>query len=50
MAGGERRDSMFERVLVSFARQGIMRLLGARMTEVGEGRCVVEVPYSDGLA
>jgi uncharacterized protein (TIGR00369 family) len=40
---------MFERVRESFARQGIMGLLGARMTEVGEGRCVVEVPYSDGL-
>src|ERR671910_3305158 len=50
MAGGERGDGMFERVRESFARQGIMDLLGARMTEVGEGTCVVEVPYSDGLA
>jgi acyl-coenzyme A thioesterase PaaI-like protein len=49
MAGGERGNGMFERVRESFARQGIMGLLGARMTEVGEGRCVVEVPYSDGL-
>jgi uncharacterized protein (TIGR00369 family) len=30
--------------------RGSMDLLGARMTEVGEGTCVVEVPYSDGLA
>ncbi len=50
MAGGERVDGMFERVRESFARQGTMGLLGARMTEVGEGTCVVEVPYSDGLA
>src|SRR5918993_5806135 len=50
MAGGERGDGMFERGRESFARQGIMDLLGARMTEVGEGMCVVEVPYSDGLA
>jgi uncharacterized protein (TIGR00369 family) len=50
MAGGERGDGMFERVRESFARQGIMGLLGARISEVGEGRCVVEVPYSDGLA
>ena len=50
MAGGERGEGMFERVRESFARQGIMGLLGAHMTEVGEGRCVVEVPYTDGLA
>jgi len=49
MAGGERGNGMFERVRESFARQGIMGLLGAQMTEVGEGRCVVEVSYSDGL-
>jgi acyl-coenzyme A thioesterase PaaI-like protein len=50
MAGGERGEGMFERVRESFARQGIMGLLGVHMTEVGEGRCVVEVPYTDGLA
>lgn len=37
------------RVRDSFAKQGMMRLLGAKMTEVGEGRCVIEVPYSDGI-
>jgi hypothetical protein len=36
-------DGMFERVREGFARQGIMELLGAQM---GEGRCLVEVPYA----
>jgi len=31
-----------ERVRASFARQGLMRLLGAEVVEVGEGTCVVE--------
>ncbi len=39
----------FERVRESFAKQGIMKLLGAEVLEVGEGRCVIEVPYSDEL-
>lgn len=26
-----------------------MRLLGARVVEVGEGFCVIEVPFSDGV-
>jgi uncharacterized protein (TIGR00369 family) len=33
------------RVRDSFARQGAMRLLGARLTEVRPGYCVIELPY-----
>jgi uncharacterized protein (TIGR00369 family) len=39
----------FERVRESFAKQGLMGLLGAEVSEVGEGWCVIEVPYSDKL-
>ena len=41
--------STFERVRESFAKQGLMRLLEAEVSEVGEGWCVIEVPYSDKL-
>ncbi|MBV9455498.1 MAG: PaaI family thioesterase [Rubrobacter sp.] len=43
------QDSLFERVRNSFTKQGIMGLLGAKVTEVGEGRCQIEVRYSDEL-
>ena len=33
-----------DEVRASFARQGLMRTLGAEMLEVGEGRCVVAAP------
>jgi acyl-coenzyme A thioesterase PaaI-like protein len=36
-------------VRASFARQGLMRLLGAEVVEVGEGTCVIEVPFADGI-
>lgn len=35
------------RVRASFERQGLMRLLGARAVEAGEGRCTIEVPFSE---
>jgi uncharacterized protein (TIGR00369 family) len=38
-----------ERVRTSFERQGLMRLLGAELVEVGEGWCVIEVPFNDDL-
>src|SRR5215218_5616508 len=38
-----------ERVRASFARQGLMRLLGAEAVEVGEGYCVIEVPFAEGI-
>jgi uncharacterized protein (TIGR00369 family) len=37
------------RVRDSFARQAAMRLIGARLTEVNPGRCVVELPVRDEL-
>jgi len=37
------------RVRDSFARQGAMRLLGARLTEVRPGYCVIELPYRPDL-
>jgi uncharacterized protein (TIGR00369 family) len=33
----------------SFGRQGLMRLLGARVAEAGEGYCTIEVPFSEGV-
>ena len=39
----------FERVRESFAKQGLMDVLGAEVSEVGEGWCVIEVPYSEKL-
>jgi uncharacterized protein (TIGR00369 family) len=39
-------DPAFEpRVRASFERQGIMRLIGARMTRVAPGRVEIELPY-----
>jgi acyl-coenzyme A thioesterase PaaI-like protein len=43
------RHEVAERVRASFARQGLMRLLGAEAVEVGEGTCVVEVPFAEGI-
>lgn len=37
------------RVRDSFARQGAMRLLGARLTEVRPGYCAIELPYREDL-
>jgi acyl-coenzyme A thioesterase PaaI-like protein len=39
----------FERVRKSFAKQGRMVLLWAEVSEVGEGRCVIDVPYGEKL-
>jgi uncharacterized protein (TIGR00369 family) len=33
----------------SFSRQGLMRTLGARITELDAGRVVVEIPFSEGV-
>jgi uncharacterized protein (TIGR00369 family) len=38
-----------ERVRSSFERQGLMRLLGARVVEAGEGFCTIEVQFGDGV-
>lgn len=46
----EARDPDFEdKVRESFAQQGLMRTLGARMTDVAPGRCTIELPFADGL-
>lgn len=37
------------RVLASFERQGIMRLIGARMTRVEPGYVEIELPYREDL-
>ena len=39
----------FERVRESFAKQGLMGLLGAQVSEVGKAWCVIEVPYGEKL-
>lgn len=38
-------DNVRERVHTSFARQGLMKLLGAQVVEVGRGVCVIELPF-----
>jgi uncharacterized protein (TIGR00369 family) len=43
------QTSAFERVRESFAKQGLMDVLGAAVSEVGEGWCVIEIPYSEKL-
>lgn len=48
--GFEVRDPHYEsRVRDSFALQGLMRTLGARMTRVEPGFCTTELPFGDGL-
>lgn len=43
-------DPDFEaRVRASFARQGAMRLIGARMGRLEAGYCEIELPYRDDL-
>ena len=45
--GVEGVSGPLERVRASFERQGLMRLLGARVVEAGEGTCTIEVPFSE---
>ena len=37
-------------VRANFARQGLMRSLGATLMEVEAGRCVIELPFSEAVA
>lgn len=39
-------ELLFERVAQSFARQGLMTHLGARLVRVEPGLCEVALPYS----
>ena len=41
--GGQTLGPIQPRVAESFARQGLMRHLGARLVEANSGRCVIEV-------
>jgi uncharacterized protein (TIGR00369 family) len=42
--------SFAERVRDSFARQGVMALLGARLNRVEPGRCEIHLPYRPELS
>lgn len=42
-------ETIDARVAESFARQGFMRNLGARLVEGSQGRCVIETDWSEGL-
>ena len=44
----EQTDAL-NRVRDSFAKQGLMGLLGARVVEVDRGVCVIELPFRDEL-
>lgn len=45
------QDEHYEqRVRDSFARQKVMAYLGAEMTEVAPGACVIRLPYHEGLS
>ena len=37
-------------VRTSFARQGLMRGIGAALAELGLGRCRIELPFSDAVS
>ena len=39
--------ALYQRVLASFERQGMMLQLGARLLDVGPGMCELALPYSD---
>ena len=45
--GASGASAPLERVRASFGKQGLMRLLGARVVEAGEGTCTIEVPFSE---
>lgn len=46
-APGPLHPVLYQRVLASFERQGMMLHLGARLLEVGPGLCELALPYSD---
>ncbi len=45
--GSVGRGEPLERVRESFGKQGLMRLIGARIVGAGEGFCTIEVPFSE---
>jgi uncharacterized protein (TIGR00369 family) len=48
--GSAGRGDPLERIRSSFERQGLMRMLGAKVVEAGEGFCTIEVPFGDEVA
>ncbi len=44
---GPQPHELFERVRLSFERQGLMRHLGATLLRVEPGRCELALPYSE---
>jgi len=40
-------ETLLQRVQLSFARQGLMRHLGAQLLSVLPGECVITLPFSD---
>lgn len=47
-AAGE-AETIDPRVSDSFASQGLMRHLGARLVSAGAGACAIEAPHGPGL-
>jgi len=43
-------DERREAVLASFARQGFLRAMGARIVALAAGRCVIELPFGEGVS
>ena len=42
-------DDKAAEVLASFARQGLMRSIGATLAEIAPGRCTIELPFAEAL-
>lgn len=42
-------DAKNSEVRDSFARQGLMRIIGAEMTGLSPGRCVIGLPFNDAV-
>jgi uncharacterized protein (TIGR00369 family) len=42
-------DLIEQRVHASFDRQGFMTAIGAKVKRVGDGDCVIELPFSDNV-
>ena len=40
-------DALTERVATSLARQGMMQHLGVQLVQVGQGLCVLDLPYGE---
>ena len=45
----EQPDSKAAEVRASFARQGLMRGIGAVLTNLAPGSCTIELPFSEGV-